>query len=101
VRCFGSDGARRPHVSDLGGYECLSEAQLSLLPTGEQDPQRAALAAILKRWNAIVGTKRNLAKELIAHATDFDPTNTSPDRRRFRHSEFREALLAVAGAGRL
>jgi hypothetical protein len=53
----------------LGGYECLSEAQLSLLPTGEQDPQRAALAAILKRWNAIVGTKRDLAKELIAHAT--------------------------------
>jgi hypothetical protein len=63
----------------------------------EQDPQRAALAAVLEQWNAIVGTKRASAKELIDYATDSDPMNTSPDRRRFRHSEFREALLAVAG----
>jgi putative DNA primase/helicase len=63
----------------------------------EQDPQRAALAAVLEQWNAIVGTKRASAKELIDHAIEFDPKNRGLDVRRFRYPEFREALLAVAG----
>lgn len=108
LRAFIIEG-RPEQARPLGGFEEWSRLVRDALiwagepdPVGtterirEQDPKRAALAAVLAQWSAIIGTKRISAKELIDRATDFDDNDCS-GMRRFCHPEFREALLAVAG----
>jgi hypothetical protein len=64
-----------------------------------EDPQREALAAILARWGALLGSARVSVKDVIDRATDFERSQSSSDlnRKSFLHPEFREALLTVAG----
>ena len=64
-----------------------------------EDPQREALAAILARWGALLGSARASVKDVIDRATDFERSQSSSDlnRKSFLHPEFREALLTVAG----
>jgi RepB DNA-primase from phage plasmid len=62
----------------------------------EQDPRREALAAVLDQWRVVLQNRRVTAKEVIDTATDF-ANGGADDKRRWLRSEFREALLVVAG----
>jgi hypothetical protein len=93
-----------------------------------QDPKLDALSAVLTHWRAVIGTARVSVRDVIGHATHtgtdidddtgadddteaHDDTGADDDTeahddigavswgRRFRHPEFREALLTVAGEG--
>jgi hypothetical protein len=94
----------------LGGFEewsrlvrdalicaCESDPVATAERVREQDPKRAALAAVLAQWNAVIETKRVSAKELIDRATAVDDENGYSGIRRFSHPEFRETLMTIAG----
>jgi hypothetical protein len=59
--------------------------------TRQQDPRREALAAVLDQWSTVLQRRRVSAKKVIDAATSRD------EKGRYRHPEFREVLLAVAG----
>ncbi|WPB83747.1 hypothetical protein [Sediminicoccus rosea] len=67
----------------------------------ETDPRLDALSSILAQWHAIIGGTAVSVRDLIEKATQM---NTPPEqafprtpRYEFRHPDFREALLVVAG----
>lgn len=95
LRAFQVGGDTPPPM--LGGYEAWSErVRGALLWLGvadpaaamdagrESDPHRSELLAVLHQWGAVLGSRPVTSAELIAAA--------------MHHVEFREALLAVAGA---
>ncbi|MFE1601600.1 PriCT-2 domain-containing protein [Methylobacterium sp. ID0610] len=72
----------------------------------EADPKLVAFRAVVTQWREVIGEERVSAKDVIARA--IEPDGSPPDYdtgyadrrgRGFRHSEFREALLSVAGEG--
>jgi hypothetical protein len=69
-----------------------------------EDPRRLALATAVSEWHRVIGDKEVTVKQAIEKAIDFYPPrpgidfNSAP-RREYMHSEFRDALLAVAGNG--
>ncbi|WP_376094348.1 hypothetical protein ACE7GA_00945 [Roseomonas sp. CCTCC AB2023176] len=67
------------------------------------DPTLDALTAVMTHWGEVLGSQKVVVREIIEAATD-QVTVTAlgalpPARLAFRHPDFREALLAVAGDG--
>lgn len=99
----------RPPVGSFADWSLL--IRNALLWLGEADPcetmERArkadlklkALETVMNLWeaNAVLADRRKTASELIAVALEEEP---SADRSiRYRYSDFRDALLAIAGEG--
>lgn len=64
----------------------------------ESDPQLEALTGVMDHWKAACGQKRVTARDLVDLAVAQVP-GTSGYNTVFERPDFREALLAVAGAG--
>ena len=102
--------AGRPRMSDpLGSFEEWSGwVRDALLWLGEadpcgtmeevrsQDPKLDALNAVVTHWREAIGTARVTVRDIIQRAIGSDGHSWE---REFSHSEFREALLTVAGEG--
>lgn len=63
----------------------------------EEDPDRAGILAVLGWWQEVIGEAYVTANEVSERANEqmYSPTPN----KLFRHSEFRNALLAVTGGG--
>ena len=65
------------------------------------DPKMERLRAVMVTWKEVIGSERVTLSEVVQRAsekavsTPFDPNGKAP----FLHPEFRDALLAVGGAG--
>lgn len=65
------------------------------------DPRLEELRAVMSQWKAVIGSGAASVREIIERAVEPVPP-TGPavmPRAEFRHPDFREALLAVAGKG--
>jgi hypothetical protein len=68
----------------------------------KSDPALDALSAVMNHWAAVIGERKVGAREIIEEAASMAPSTGGvfgAPRMEFRHSDFREALLAVAGDG--
>lgn len=64
----------------------------------EQDPRLEAHITVLTQWMAVIGNARVSTRAIIERATEqMTPVGTYGGRLEFRHPDFREALLTVAG----
>lgn len=67
------------------------------------DPQLDALSAVMTHWAVVIGTRKVGVREIIDAATEqqsgVGQGGLLIGRPAFRHPDFREALLAVAGDG--
>ncbi|WP_237482651.1 hypothetical protein [Lichenibacterium dinghuense] len=65
------------------------------------DPKMERLRAVMVTWREVIGSERVTLSEVVQRASEkatpshFDPNGKAP----FLHPEFRDALLAVGGAG--
>ncbi len=65
------------------------------------DPKMERLRAVMVTWKEVIGSERVTLSEVVQRASEkatpshFDPNGKAP----FLHPEFRDALLAVGGAG--
>lgn len=117
LRAFHVAG-RPQQVSPLGSFEEWSRwIRDALLWLGEadpcetmekartSDPKLEALTAVISQWEEVIGEDRVSGKNVIDRAIErletVDPDNYYARSRSqvFKHPEFREALLAVAGDG--
>jgi hypothetical protein len=67
----------------------------------DSDPRLDELKAVLTEWSTIIGPRQVMVREIIECATQqiAGHMSMSGARSEFVHPDFREALLAVAGAG--
>jgi hypothetical protein len=67
----------------------------------EGDPRLDELTAVLTEWNAVIGDRPMTVREIIDAAArpGRQAAGLLSQRTDFAHADFREALLAVAGAG--
>jgi hypothetical protein len=64
-----------------------------------RDPELESLASVIHHWMSVIGDQPVTSSEVIEIATkQHNNSSFDPDRRRFVHDAFREALLAVAGS---
>jgi hypothetical protein len=65
------------------------------------DPRLDELTAVLAEWSAVIGERAVTVREIIDQAARPGSlaSGFQPGRVEFAHADFREALLAVAGAG--
>ncbi len=112
LRAFHVAGRPAPAgINPLGSFEAWSAwVRNSLIWLGEEDPVRTmeearkgdpkleAIMALMAQWDAVIGRRDATVREVINIATEQDSGYTSA-RASFRHEDFREALLTVAGQG--
>jgi putative DNA primase/helicase len=67
--------------------------------TRKADPKLQTLEAVITQWHDMLGTRTMTTRAIIEEACGFDlsPTPTRPNHITYRHPEFRNALLDVAG----
>jgi putative DNA primase/helicase len=65
-----------------------------------QDPELERLASVIHHWDLVIGDRAVTAADVIDIATQqHNMPDSGPNRKRFVHDAFRDALLAVAGNG--
>jgi putative DNA primase/helicase len=113
LRAYVVVGMPKQAVKPLGSFEGWSRmVRDALIWLGEDDPcetmertraadpQTQALGEALHQWHAVIGDHEVSVKRVIEYAAEkesrsTDPLNTDPPP--FKHPDFREALLVVAG----
>jgi hypothetical protein len=98
---LGSFGDWSSWVRDTLIWLGQSDPVETLEAVRSQDPQLDALTAVLTQWARVIGPSRVSAQDVIEHATrTATPVSASLSvKPLFVSSEFREALLHVAGDG--